>query len=151
MTQTSLLHCHDVPVSVGAAHPAARHERLTGVAAEVMDTPNVQLHHNKLSPSNRRKRDLPFPCTRISLSFRTIRTRRSRPSSILPTTRPWKKVVCAWFPAATNRAIPHIQEGGWHLPADQYPIRVVGCARQRQAMCSSSADPTIHGPHGREQ
>ena len=48
MTKTSLLHCHDVQFQSALLTRLLVDERLTGVAADIIGSPNVQLHHNKL-------------------------------------------------------------------------------------------------------
>lgn len=45
---TKLLHCHDVQFYDAAFSRLIVDDRLTGAAADVMGTPNVQLHHTKM-------------------------------------------------------------------------------------------------------
>ena len=72
-TKTSLLHCHNVQFHSALLTRLMTDERLTDAAAQIIGSPNVQLHHNKLfiKPP---KRARPFPCTRISPSFHTTKT-----------------------------------------------------------------------------
>ena len=48
MTKTSLLHCHDVQFYSAMLTQLLVDDRLTGGAADIIGSPNVQLHHNKL-------------------------------------------------------------------------------------------------------
>ncbi|MGH7966600.1 MAG: phytanoyl-CoA dioxygenase family protein, partial [Candidatus Binatia bacterium] len=45
---TQLLHCHNVQFQSATFTSLLVDERLTGVAAAIIGSPNVQLHHNKL-------------------------------------------------------------------------------------------------------
>ena len=46
--ETKLLHCHDVQFFSAAFTRLIVDERLTGAAADLIGSPNVQLHHNKM-------------------------------------------------------------------------------------------------------
>src|SRR4051794_28243810 len=45
---TQILHCHDVQFQSGAFSRLIVDERFTGVAAELIDSQEVQLHHTKM-------------------------------------------------------------------------------------------------------
>ena len=127
MTQTSLLHCHDVQFQSALLTRLLVDERLTGVAAEVMDTPNVQLHHNKLFIKPPEKGS-PFPMHQDQPFFP-----HDKDSMIA--------AICArnWLRDAsrarsrTSRRVA----GTCRLTSIRSSRR--SRARQRQAMCSSSA------------
>ncbi len=46
--ETKILHCHDVQFYSAAFSRLIVDERLTGIAADLIGRPNVQLHHTKM-------------------------------------------------------------------------------------------------------
>lgn len=67
---TKLLHCHDVQFQAAPFSQLLVDERLTGVAADIIGSPNVQLHHNKLFIKPPEK-GCPSQCTRTIHFFHT--------------------------------------------------------------------------------
>jgi ectoine hydroxylase-related dioxygenase (phytanoyl-CoA dioxygenase family) len=120
-TKTSLLHCHDVQFQSALFTRLIVDERLTGVAADVIGSPNVQLHHNKLFIKPPEKGS-PFPMHQDQPFF--PHDKDSMIAAIIHfDDAPLEKGCVRVVPGSHKLgAIPHIQEGGWHLALDQYPL-----------------------------
>ncbi len=120
-TKTSLLHCHDVQFQSAALTSLLVNDRLTAIAADVMDTPNVQLHHNKLFIKPPEKGS-PFPMHQDQPFF--PHDNDSMIAAIIHfDDAPLAKGCVRVVPGSHKLgAIPHVKEGGWHLPLDQYPL-----------------------------
>lgn len=144
MVKTSLLHCHDVQFQSALLTRLLVDERLTGIAAAVMDTPNVQLHHNKLFIKPPEKGS-PFPMHQDQPFF--PHDKDSMIAAIIHfDDAPLEKGCVRMVPGSHRQgAIPHIQDGGWHLPLDQYPIESsVACEAEAGDVLFFSY-LTIHG------
>ncbi len=119
--QTQLLHRHNVEFFSAAFHRLLVDERLTGVAADVMGTPNVQLHHSKLFIKPPEKGS-PFPMHQDHPYF------PHRQHSMIATIihfddAPEEKGCVAVVPGSHKLGpIEHDSAGGWHLPFEQYPL-----------------------------
>ena len=118
---TVIHHCHDVQFQSAAFGRLILHDRLTGVAADIMGTPNVQLHHTKMfiKPP---ERGSPFPMHQDVPYF--PHDRHSMIAAIVHfDDAPINKGCVRVVPGSHKLGqLEHSQEGGWHLPFDQYPI-----------------------------
>lgn len=143
-TKTSLLHCHDVQFQSARFTALLVDERLTGVASAIMDTPNVQLHHNKLFIKPPEKGS-PFPLHQDQPFF--PHDHDSMIAAIIHfDDAPLEKgCVCVVPGSHKQGALPHIQQGSWHLPLDQYPLEsAVPCVAEAGDVLFFSY-LTIHG------
>ena len=119
--ETKILHCHDVQYYDASFTQLLVDERFTGVAADVMGTPNVQLHHTKMFIKPPEKGS-PFPLHQDAPYF--PHDKHSMIAAILhfddaPLERGCVRVV----PGSHKLGIlDHSSDGGWHLPFDKYPI-----------------------------
>ena len=144
MTATVLQHCHDVQFHSAAFSRLIVDERLTGAASQLMGSPNVQLHHNKLfikPPS----KGSPFPMHQDQPFF--PHERHTMMAAIIHfDDAPLEKGCVRVVPGSHNQGpIPHVEEGGWHLPFEQYPLESsVACpAKAGDVLLFSYL--TIHG------
>ena len=143
-TKTSLLHCHDVQFQSALLTRLIVDERLTGVAADVIGSPNVQLHHNKLFIKPPEKGS-PFPMHQDQPFF--PHDKDSMIAAIIHfDDAPLEKGCVRVVPGSHKLgAIPHIQEGGWHLALEQYPLESsVACEAEAGDVLFFSY-LTIHG------
>ncbi len=142
--ETKLLHCHDVQFQSAAFSRLIVDERLTGVAADIIGSPNVQLHHNKLFIKPPEKGS-PFPMHQDHPFF--PHQKHSMIAAIIhfddaPIEKGCVRVVPGSY---KDGPIEHESEGGWHLPFEQYPIEAaVPCAARAGDVLFFSY-LTIHG------
>jgi ectoine hydroxylase-related dioxygenase (phytanoyl-CoA dioxygenase family) len=121
MTKTSLLHCHNVQFHSALFTRLMVDERLTSAAAQIIDSPNVQLHHNKLFIKPPEKGS-PFPMHQDEPFF--PHDNHSMIAAVVHfDDAPLEKGCIRVVPGSYKEGpIPHVQEGSWHLPFDQYPL-----------------------------
>ena len=139
-----MLHCHDVQFYSAAFSRLIVDERLTGAAADIIGSPNVQLHHTKMfiKPP---ERGSPFPMHQDHPFF--PHARHSMIAAIVHfDDAPVEKGCVRVVPGSHKLGpVPHVEGGGWHLPFEQYPIEsAVPCpARAGDVLLFSYL--TIHG------
>jgi ectoine hydroxylase-related dioxygenase (phytanoyl-CoA dioxygenase family) len=142
--QTALLHCHDVQFQSAAFSRLIVDERLTSAAAQIIGSPNVQLHHSKMfiKPP---ERGSPFPMHQDHPFF--PHARHSMIAAIVHFDDAPIEKGCVRVAPGSHKLGPlaHVAEGGWHLPFEQYPIEsAVACpARAGDVLFFSYL--TIHG------
>jgi phytanoyl-CoA hydroxylase len=119
--QTLLLHCHDVQFYAAAFARLIIDERLTEVAAGLIGSPNVQLHHTKMFIKPPEKGS-PFPLHQDYPFF--PHERHSMIAAICHfDDAPIEKGCVLVIPGSHKRGpVEHIEQGGWHLPFGQYPL-----------------------------
>lgn len=119
--ETKLLHCHNVQFYAAPFTRLIVDERLTGVAADVMGTPNVQLHHTKMFIKPPEKGS-PFPMHQDHPFF--PHEHHSMIAAIIHfDDAPLEKGCVRVVPGSHKQGpIKHEEEGGWHLPFEQYPL-----------------------------
>ena len=119
--QTSLLHCHDVQFYDARFSRLLTDERFTDVAAALMDTPNVQLHHDKMFIKPPAKGS-PFPMHQDQPFF--PHERHSMMAAIFHFDAAPLEKGCVRVVPGSHKLGPleHQPEGGWHLPFEQYPL-----------------------------
>ena len=119
--KTALYHCHNVQFYSAMLTRLICDERFTGPASEIMGTPNVQLHHNKLfikPPEN----GSPFPMHQDQPYF--PHDRNTMIAGVVHFDDAPLEKGCIRVVPGTHKLGPleHKPEGGWHLPFEQYPI-----------------------------
>ena len=119
-TPTRLLHCHDVQFQSAAFSRLIVDERLTEIAADIIG-PNVQLHHDKMFIKPPEKGS-PFPMHQDVPFF--PHDRHSMIAAIIHfDDAPLEKGCLRVVPGSHKLGVlPHIAEGLFHLPMDEYPI-----------------------------
>ncbi|MBI1300002.1 phytanoyl-CoA dioxygenase family protein [bacterium] len=121
MTKTSLLHCHNVQFHDAGFTRLLVDDRLTSAAAQIIDSPNVQLHHNKLFIKPPEKGS-PFPMHQ-DVPFFPHDNHSMIAAVVHFDDAPLEKGCIRVVPGTHKQGpIPHVREGGWHLPLDQYPL-----------------------------
>ena len=128
--ETKLLHCHDVQFYDALFNHLIYDVRLVDAASELMGTPNIQLHHNKLFIKPPEKGS-PFPMHQDHPFF--PHERHTMTAAIIHfDDAPLEKGCVRVVPASYKSGpIEHIEEGGWHLPFSQYPVEsAVACPAQ---------------------
>ncbi len=119
--ETKLQHCHDVQFYDAAFARLIVDERLTGAAAQIIGSPNVQLHHTKMfvkPPEN----GAPFPMHQDTPYF--PHDNHSMIAAIIHfDDAPLKKGCVRVVPGSHKLGLlEHNPRGGHHLPFDEYPL-----------------------------
>jgi len=119
--KTQLLHCHDVQFYSAAFNRLLADERFTSLAAELMETPNVQLHHNKMFIKPPEKGS-PFPMHQDYPFF--PHERHSMIAAVFHFDDAPLEKGCLRVVSGSHKLgpLPHEAEGGWHLPFPEYPL-----------------------------
>lgn len=141
---TRLLHCHDVQFYAAAFARLIVDERLTGVAADVIGGPNVQLHHTKLfiKPP---ERGSPFPLHQDHPFF--PHDRHTMIAAIIHFDDAPEEKGCVRMVPGSHRQGPlaHVAEGSWHLPLAEYPLDSAAACPARAGDVLFFSYLTIHG------
>jgi phytanoyl-CoA hydroxylase len=118
---TELRHCHDVQFHSAAFARLMLDARFTDVAAALIGTENVQLHHTKIFVKPAEKGS-PFPLHQDAAHF--PHTRHTMGAAIFHfDDAPEEKGCVRVVPGShRNGPLPHLEEGGWHLPLSQWPL-----------------------------
>ena len=119
--ETQLLHCHNVQFHSAAFSKLLVDERLTDIAAQIIGSPNVQLHHNKMFIKPPEKGS-PFPMHQDYPYF--PHERHSMIAAIFHfDDAPLEKGCVRVVPGSHKHGpIQHEEQGSWHLPFEQYPL-----------------------------
>ncbi len=144
MQETQLLHCHDVQFYSAAFSRLIVDERLTRVAADIIGSPNVQLHHTKMFIKPPEKGS-PFPMHQDYPFF--PHERHSMIAAICHfDDAPIEKGCVRVVPGShKSGSLEHVEQGGWHLPFEHYPIESsVACPAEAGDVLFFSY-LTIHG------
>ncbi len=142
--ETKILHCHDVQFYSAAFSRLLSDERITGIAAEIIGSPNVQLHHNKMFIKPPEKGS-PFPMHQDYPFF--PHKNHSVIAAILHFDNAPDEKGCVRAVPGSHKWGPleHLAEGGWHLPIEQYPLEsAISCAAEAGDVLFFSY-LTIHG------
>lgn len=119
--RTQLLHRHNVEFFSAAFHMLLLDDRFTSRAADIIGSPNVQLHHTKLfikPPEN----GSPFPMHQDHPFF-PHRLHSMIAAIFHFDDAPVEKGCLRVVPGShTQGPLPHRSEGGWHLPFEEYPL-----------------------------
>ncbi|GHO44987.1 phytanoyl-CoA dioxygenase family protein [Ktedonospora formicarum] len=137
-TDTKILHCHDVQFYGASFGRLILDERITGVASDIIGSPNVQLHHTKMFIKPPEKGS-PFPMHQDHPFF--PHTNHSMIAAIVHfDDAPLEKGCVRVVPGSHKLGpIQHNPEGSWHLPFDEYPLKPPSPVLPRLETCSSSA------------
>ncbi|GAC1643095.1 MAG: phytanoyl-CoA dioxygenase family protein [Chloroflexota bacterium] len=119
--RTKLLHCHSVEFHSAAFGRLIMDDRLTSIAADLIGTENVQLHHTKafIKPP---ETGSPFPMHQDRPFF--PHERDSVIAAIIHLDDAPLEKGCVRMVPGSHRLGPleHESDGGWHLPVDRYPL-----------------------------
>jgi ectoine hydroxylase-related dioxygenase (phytanoyl-CoA dioxygenase family) len=141
---TVLLHCHNVQFQSAAFTRLMTDERIMGLAAQIIGSPNVQLHHNKMFIKPPEKGS-PFPMHQDHPYF--PHDRHSMIAAILHFDNAPVEKGCVRVVPGSHKLGPveHVAQGGWHLPFEQYPLEsAVPCPAEAGDVLFFSY-LTIHG------
>ncbi len=141
--QTKLLHCHDVQFQSALFARMIMDERLTQAAADIIG-PNVQLHHTKMFIKPPEKGS-PFPMHQDAPFF--PHEHHSMIAAVVHfDDAPLEKGCLRVVPGShTQGILPHIAEGAWHLPPDEYPVESALALPARAGDVLFFSYLTIHG------
>lgn len=144
MTKTSLLHCHDVQFQSAAFARLITDPRLTDIAADIIGSPNVQLHHNKLFIKPPEKGS-PFPMHQDQPFF--PHDKDSMIAAIVHfDDAPLAKGCVRVVPGShKDGPIPHVREGGWHLPLSEWPVDTAQACEAKAGDVLFFSYLTVHG------
>jgi ectoine hydroxylase-related dioxygenase (phytanoyl-CoA dioxygenase family) len=119
--QTQLLHRHNVEFFSAAFHKLLLDPRLTDIAADLIGSENVALHHTKLFIKPPEKGS-PFPMHQDHPFF--PHANHSMIAAIVHfDDAPEEKGCLRVIPGSHKQGpIEHESEGGWHLPFEHYPL-----------------------------
>lgn len=120
-SDTQLLHCHNVEYHSAEFTRLIVDPRLTDIAAAVIGSPNVQLHHTKLFIKPPEKGS-PFPMHQDHPFF--PHERHSMIAAIIHFDSAPEEKGCLRVMPGTHKLGPleHDPEGSYHLPFEQYPL-----------------------------
>ena len=120
MVQTKLQHCHDVQLYDAEFTKLIVDDRLTSAAADIMGTPNVQLHHTKMFIKPPEKGS-PFPMHQDWPFF--PHDNNSMIAAIIHFDRaPLEKGCVRVVPGSYKLGPLPVSESGNHLNIEEYPI-----------------------------
>ncbi len=119
--ETQILHCHNVQFYSAAFSRLIVNERLTGVAADIIGSPNVQLHHTKMFIKPPEKGS-PFPMHQDYPYF--PHERHTMIAAILHFDDAPIEKGCVRVVPGSHKLGPleHDEQGNFHLPFEQYPL-----------------------------
>jgi ectoine hydroxylase-related dioxygenase (phytanoyl-CoA dioxygenase family) len=118
--ETKLLHCHDVQFYSAAYSKLIVDDRLTGAAAQIMNTPNVQLHHTKMFIKPPEKGS-PFPMHQDHPFF--PHDHDTMIAAIIHFDDAPEEKGCVRVVPGSHKLGPiRDMEEGNHLPVEQYPV-----------------------------
>lgn len=118
---TKIFHCHNVQFYSAAFSRLMVDERVTGVASDVIGSPNVQLHHSKMFVKPPEK-GAAFPMHQDAPYFPHDNHSMIAVILFFDSSSEEKGCVRVVPGSHKNGILEHTPEGGWHLPFEQYPI-----------------------------
>ncbi|MEM7116938.1 MAG: phytanoyl-CoA dioxygenase family protein [Chloroflexota bacterium] len=144
MTQTQLFHCHNVQFESSLFAQLIVNPRLTDIAAAIMETPNIQLHHNKLFIKPPAKGS-PFPMHQDHPYF--PHDNHSMIAAIIHfDDAPEEKGCVRVVPGSYKQGpIQHEADRGFYLPFDQYPLETAVSCEAKAGDVLFFSYLTIHG------
>ncbi len=119
--ETRILHCHNVQFYSAAFSRLIVDERLTGVAADIIGSPNVQLHHTKMFIKPPEKGS-PFPMHQDYPFF--PHERHTMIAAILHFDDAPIEKGCVRVVPGSHKLGPleHEEHREFYLPSEQYPL-----------------------------
>jgi ectoine hydroxylase-related dioxygenase (phytanoyl-CoA dioxygenase family) len=141
---TVVLHCHNVQFYSAAFTRLLTEPRLVDVAADIIGSPNVQLHHTKMFIKPPEKGS-PFPMHQDYPYF--PHARHTMIAAILHfNDAPVEKGCVRVVPGSHKLGgLEHSSEGGWHLPFEKYPVESAVPAPAEAGDVLFFSYLTIHG------
>ncbi|MFC6082134.1 phytanoyl-CoA dioxygenase family protein [Sphaerisporangium aureirubrum] len=120
-TRTELRHCHDAQFHSAAFSRLMLDPRFTGAATALLGRPDLQLHHTKIFVKPPEKGS-PFPLHQDAAHF--PHTKHTVTAAIFHfDDAPEEKGCVRVIPGSHRRGpLPHVEEGGWHLPITEWPL-----------------------------
>lgn len=115
-----LLHCHNAQFHSAAFSRLLTDPRFTDRMADLIG-PNIQLHHTKLFVKPP-EQGAPFPLHQDAPYFPHEKHTMSAIIFHFDDAPLEKGCVCVVPGSHKLGILDHIQEGGWHLPVEQYPL-----------------------------
>ncbi|CAN5885339.1 phytanoyl-CoA dioxygenase family protein [soil metagenome] len=142
--KTSLLHCHDVQFYDARFSRLITDERFTEVAAALMETPNLQLHHDKMFIKPPAKGS-PFPMHQDQPFF--PHDEHSMVAAVFHFDDAPVEKGCIQVVPGSHKLGPleHNPEGSWHLPFEQYPLNAAVPCPAKAGDVLFFSYLTIHG------
>lgn len=118
---TELRHCHDAQFYSAAFAKLLVDPRFTDLAAALLGTENVQLHHTKIFVKPAEKGS-PFPMHQDAAHF--PHSSDAVGAAIFHFDDAPAEKGCVRVMPGSHRggALPHIEAGGWHLPLTEWPL-----------------------------
>ena len=141
---TALQQCHDVQFYDANFTRLLLDERFTQTASQVMGTPNVQLHHNKLFIKPPGKGS-PFPMHQDAPYF--PHDEHSMIAAIIHFDDAPLEKGCVRVVPGSHRLgmLEHLSEGGWHLPFEDYPLEAALACPAQAGDALFFSYLTVHG------
>src|SRR5688572_27481270 len=141
---TKLLHCHNVQFYSAVFTRLLVDERLTGAVADLIGSPNVQLHHNKLFIKPPEK-GAPFPMHQDYPYF--PHERDTMMAAIIHFDDAPLEKGCVRVVPGSHKVGPldHLREGGHHLPTERFPVEEATPLPARAGDVLFFTYLTIHG------
>ncbi|GIH28957.1 protein involved in biosynthesis of mitomycin antibiotics/polyketide fumonisin [Acrocarpospora phusangensis] len=141
---TELRHCHDAQFYSAAFAKLMVDPRFTDVAAALLGTGNVQLHHTKIFVKPAEKGS-PFPMHQDAAHF--AHTSDAVGAAIFHfDDAPEEKGCVRVMPGSHKHGLlPHIEEGGWHLPLAEWPLEAATPVEAEAGDVLFFSYLTVHG------
>ena len=142
--KTQLFHCHNVQFESALFAQLIVEPRLMDIASTLMETPNIQLHHNKLFIKPPAKGS-PFPMHQDHPYF--PHTNHSMIAAIIHfDDAPEEKGCVRVVPGSHKQGpIEHESDRGFYLPFDQYPLETAVACPAKAGDVLFFSYLTIHG------
>jgi ectoine hydroxylase-related dioxygenase (phytanoyl-CoA dioxygenase family) len=118
---TKILNCHDAQFHSAAFSRLITDPKFGKAASQVMGTPNVQLHHTKMFIKPPEKGS-PFPMHQDYHYFPHAKDTMIAAIVHLDDAPVEKGCLCVYPGSHKLGPLDQVQEGGWHLPAEQYSL-----------------------------
>lgn len=141
---SKVLHCHNVQFYVAAFSRLLVDERLTGATAELISSPNVQLHHTKMFIKPPEKGS-PFPLHQDYPFFPHERHSMIAAIFHFDDAPVEKGCVCVVPGSYKLGPLQHEAEGSWHLPLEEFPLESAVLCPARAGDVLFLNYLTIHG------
>lgn len=143
-TATTLRHCHDVQFYSAAFSRLIVDPRFTDIAAALIGSENVQLHHTKMFIKPPEKGS-PFPMHQDHPFFPHAKHTVAAAIFFFDDAPEEKGCVRVVPGSHQHGPLPHSPEGGWHLPFAEWPLeRAVPCEAEAGDVLLFSY-LTVHG------
>lgn len=142
--KTVLWHCHNMQFQSASFAKLMVDSRITDIASQIIGSPNVQLHHNKMFIKPPEKGS-PFPMHQDAPFF--PHDKHSMIAVILHFDDAPVEKGCLRCVAGSHKLgmLEHIQEGSHHLPVTDYPLEDATILPAKAGDALFFSYLTIHG------